>query len=485
MTHSPINHLGTSFGFHDAALALVTGDRIIHASHSERYSRVKGDRLLHPGQLAEIDGIDYSDITYYEKVWKKTLRQRFHGQERADPTVREHIRSSFGTSEFRTVGHHHSHAAAGFYTSPFDEAAIIVVDAVGEWDTLSVWVGKDDYLTKINSISYPHSLGLLYTAFTQRCGLKPNEEEYILMGMAGFGSPCYVEQIRRDFFSIYGWEFRLKENVHRGIGNWMPHAAPEDLAASIQHVTEQYLIHLFKEVRLYTGKKNVVFQGGVALNCAANARLLKEGIFDGYWIMPNPGDAGASLGAVLAAHGRRVEWAGPYLGTHVDPVGTPRDVVDELLTVGVCGLAQGRAEFGPRALGNRSLLADPRVPSMKNRVNTIKKRDMFRPFAPAVLAERAGDWFETYGADCRYMQYALPCKRPSEIPAVVHADGTSRVQTVSQDDNRFFHEVLNLWYQETGCPVLLNTSLNIKGEPLVNTRQDANRFAELHNVKVY
>ena len=477
--------IGVSFGFHDAAVSEVYGDHIAFAAHSERYSRVKNDKWLNPQLIDDLRAnMKSDDIVYYEKPWLKAIRQYMTGQSRPAIGVRDHIRHMFGSKgDIHTVGHHESHAAAGFYTSRFTEAAIVVVDAIGEFDTVSIWEGRGAALRKVWSQRYPHSLGLLYSAFTQRVGLTPNEHEYILMGMAAFGDPAHIKSIDARLIDRHSNHFKLLRNVHKGIGDFMPEASDVDLAASIQWITEKVLIDIFRYAAKITGMKNVCYQGGVALNCKANTEIIKDGAFDDYWIMPNAGDAGASLGAVLAKTRRFVEWRSPALGKYLMPYDSPSAVADKIVRDGVIGLAQGRAEFGPRALGNRSILADPRTQIMKNRVNDIKKREQFRPFAPMILSEHVDDYFTSHGADLRYMQYAVPCKRPLEIPAVVHVDGTSRVQSVGKDDG-YIRSVLEHWYDTTGCPVLLNTSLNIKGSPLVNDESDARSFAEHYGIGV-
>lgn len=480
--------IGVSFGFHDAAVSAIIGDQIVYAAHSERFSRKKNDRWLNGKMLDELIqyGVFPSDVVYYEKPWLKSLRQFKIGQQRMRYGVKQHIADTIGPHgvDVSTVGHHHAHAAAGYYTSPFSEAAVVVVDAIGEFDTMSVWEGRGRSLRKIWSQRYPHSLGLLYSAFTQRVGLKPNEEEYILMGMAAYGEPIYANDIIDDFIggSIIP-NIHIRKNVHKGIGHYKPEARNVDLAASIQAVMEALLLSTFEWAAHKTGMKNVCYQGGVALNCVANTEILRRGDFDNYWIMPNAGDAGASLGAVLAKKRDFVEFKTPALGTNIEARHTPSEVADGIIRDGVIGLAQGRAEFGPRAFGNRSLLADPRSLPMKDKVNEIKKREKFRPFAPMILSEYVDDYFETLGADLRYMQYAVQCKRPKDIPAAIHVDGTSRVQTVGKNDG-YIRNVLEQWHRRTGCPVLVNTSLNIRGEPLVNDVCDADKFAATYNINV-
>jgi carbamoyltransferase len=368
----------------------------------------------------------------------------------------------------KNIRHHHSHAAAGYYTSTFKSAAIVVIDAIGEWDTTSIWVGNDDKITCIEKHRYPFSFGLFYSAFTKLLGLKPNEEEYILMGMAAFGDPKkYYKQVSEYFPSIG----KQKYNFHMGIHDWIIKEEDKfDIAAAVQKVYELRLIEFMRYVKKITGNSNLVFMGGCALNCAANTALWN--IFDDIWIMPNPGDAGSSLGAAAALYGKHLNWKNPYLGQTIDNDYDIDKIIQTLLVDKVVPIASGRAEFGPRALGNRSLLADPRDPHIKDIVNKIKKREPFRPFAPIVLEEYAHEWFDMPTGSTPYMQYAIRCKRPNVIPSVVHADGTSRVQTLSYNNNNKLYTLLKEWHRITDVPVLLNTSLNIKGQPLINDEND-------------
>ena len=383
------------------------------------------------------------------------------------------------------MSHHKSHAAGGYFTSPFKEAAVLVIDAIGEFDTTTIWHGKQHNLKRKMTVAYPHSLGLWYSAMTQRVGLKPNEEEYILMGMAAYGNPTkYSLDILHDFFKE-DIPLRLKHNLHRGCSWWKPELKTKkqyyDIAASTQFVYELYFHDLLSRAQQITQSKNLVLGGGCALNCVANEIALCY--FDNVWIMPNPGDAGNSLGAVAAYTNQFLHWEHPYLGHEIPGEYPVEAALHELLTHNLVGVASGKAEFGPRALGNRSLLADPRGPDMKDKVNKIKKRQKFRPFAPVILEERASEYFYMPTEKTPYMQYTALCKNPEEFPAIVHADGTSRVQTVSEKDNPGLYQLLTRWEQETGCPMLLNTSLNIKGQPIVNDEVDAKKFQRKYKVK--
>lgn len=485
----------TSLG-HDASCAVVVGDEIVFAGHAERYSRNKNDGRLNAPLLADaLRGERPDEIVWYERPLLKRSRMLAAGQPGAlsGPTVRSHLRSlGLGGIPVRFVGHHQAHAAGGFFTSPFETAAILVVDAIGEWETASLWRGTMDdtgrgTLQRLWAQHYPHSLGLLYSAATHCIGLKPNEEEYILMGMAAYGAPLLVEDFDRDLIaSREAPLFHLRENVHRGIRWWRGSGRDRfDIAASVQRITEDYMVALARWALEKTGEHNLVLSGGVALNCVANSRIARESGASRIWIMPNPGDAGSSLGAIAARFQQRLRWRGPLLG---HDIARPLDVagaVEALLRGEVIGVANGRAEFGPRALGNRSLLSDPRGPGTKDRVNRIKQREMFRPFAPVVLADHAARHFDMPVADSPYMQFVAPVRRPDLFPAITHHDGTARVQTLQQADNPTFHSLLSAWHDATGCPLLLNTSLNIKGEPLVNDLGDAGRFASLHGVPIF
>jgi len=445
-----MNVLGVSEGFHDAGVCLLRNDRIHFASHSERHSRKKGDKWIHPTQLP-ISKINKPDIiAYYEKPFRKNLRRIYAGQKWQKPRRKYDV----------YFGHHECHAAAGYYTSPFDECNVLVIDAIGEWDTMSIWHCKNDSMKKIMTWKYPHSLGLLYSAITQRIGLKPNEDEYITMGMSAFGDPKY------------DLENQLWENNHRGVGNIFPDARPEDLAASVQDLYERELLKLVE----LCPHKNLVIMGGCALNCVANSKIKGKNI----WIMPSPGDAGSALGAAALVLKKKLKWKHPYLGTLILNNVNPKEVVKELLENKVCGIANGRAEFGPRALGNRSLLGDPRY-DIKDTVNDIKKRQKFRPFAPAILEEYADEYFE--GPMNEYMQFVAKVKH--DYSSVTHVDGTARVQVVKKNCGSVIRSILEEWYDETGCPMLLNTSLNIKGMPMVDTWDDAMEFSKLYNVKIF
>jgi len=472
---------------HDASISVIRDDgEILFAAHAERYSGIKFDRDLNQGIIDEALFYGEPDvIVFYENPWKKKWRQITSGHWRyAFDSARWPGRylKKFGLrAPVTAVDHHISHAAAGYYTSHFSEATAVVIDAVGEILTASVWHVKDGQFQLKKKLKFPYSIGLMYSAFTQRCGLKPNEEEYILMGMAAYGEPIYARDIIASFLDE---DLNPIVPMHYGIGDWKPNAKPEDLAASVQFICEKQVRSFLVDAFSATKCPKLVYGGGVALNCVINTGLLKHTGFNEVWIMPNPGDAGSSLGAAAHWLRQRLNWRGPYLGTAIHRSYPVAQACELLMAGEIVGIACGRAEFGPRALGNRSLLADPRTLEMKDRVNQIKKRQKFRPFAPAVLEEYASEWFDLSPAPTPYMQFAVQCRRPDEVPAVCHVDGTSRVQTVSKENHPCFYALLKEFHQRTGCPMLLNTSLNIRGKPMVNDRKDADAFEQEYGVPV-
>lgn len=482
--------LGITSQNHDASMALIDGDKILWAAHSERYSRKKNDALLHEEMIKEMR--QYGEPTraiWFEQPFPKSLRKLYAGQRPWLCKPRQELkRLGLNHLPVEYVDHHESHAAAGFYTSRFNDASILVVDAIGEWNTVTIWQADAKGLKLKWSKIYPDSMGLFYTAFTQYLGLKPNEEEYILMGMSAFGTRYedLINKIKEDFFSNFsGPDFKLKKNLHRGCKWWQrPEGITDfDIAACVQAIMEEYLILTTEWIKNNLPSENFVFMGGCALNCVANSLLAK--IYDNIWIMPNPGDSGSAIGAVAAYTKKHLEWQGPYLGTDIKQELDIDSVINDLIDGKVVGVANGRAEFGPRALGNRSLLCDPRGIDAKDKMNAIKVREKFRPFAPAVLEEHANSYFEMPVKTSPYMQFVAKCKDPYGYPGICHADNSSRVQTVNIADNPIFRNLLELWYEKTGCPMLMNTSLNVKGEPLVNTWKDAQRFELLNGIKIY
>jgi len=459
--------LGINCLNHDAAMAITDGPNILWAAHSERYSKIKNDQFLNWDIVNEAREIGFDKVIYYELPWLKKLRQLRAGQYKYAFEMNELpsvYLKQFGIKIDEYVKHHDSHMAGGYYTAPFKDCNVLTIDAIGEFETITIW----DCQEKVKSWKYPYSLGLLYSAMTRRIGLKPNEEEYITMGMAAYGVPKYTKEVKE----------LLNKNLHKGISKeWLPKANKYDLAASVQVVYEIELLHL---VEKYCKKDNLIISGGCALNCVANSIIQNKNV----WIMPNPGDSGSALGCIPAATGEHLNWKGPFLGTEIKGEYPVDSLIKELKKNKMVGVANGRAEFGPRALGNRSLLADPRGPEVKDMVNVIKKRQKFRPFAPAILLEDVHDYFDMPVKDSPYMQFVGTCKYPTEFPAIIHADGTSRVQTVTKEDNEGFYNLLVEWKKKTGCPILLNTSLNIKGKPMVNDSHDGKLFEEKYGVKV-
>ena len=468
--------LGINETSHDASVSLIEDGKILFAGHAERYSKQKNDWYLNDSLVNDALSYGAPDaIAYYEKPLLKASRLLLRG----------------GSGEWspkfkidgiprKSFGHHYSHAAAGYYTSPFNNAAIVVLDAIGEYKTSTIWVGEEDKIKLKYKQNYPVSFGLFYSAFTQLVGLMPNQEEYIMMGMAAYGDWTKYYKKVNDYFPSYT---NQKYNFHKGITDWgwVSEEDKFDIAAAAQMVYEQRLNDFMRMAKSLTGKNNLVFMGGCALNSSANTLLWK--IFDMIWIMPNPGDAGSSLGAAAALYGKHIDWKDPYLGHDLGGDYPVQKIIDGILKDGIVAVANGRAEYGPRALGNRSILADPRDRSIKDKVNNIKQRELFRPFAPVVMEECACKWFEM-DFTSPYMQYTVKCLQPEKIPCVVHIDGTSRVQTVNKNQHRGLWRVLNKFYLQTGVPVLLNTSLNIKGQPLLNDENDIKDWESMYNTKV-
>jgi len=437
---------------------------------------------------------DKYEVHYYERPWVKYLRQVRSGEPRSifnisaknvvGPSI---VKYELGNKTIHTHNHHLSHAAAGFQTSPYNDATVVIIDAIGEFDTISIYnAWYENGIAKYKKVwgqSYPDSIGLFYSAMTKRAGLRPLDEEYILMGMAAYGKVTSLKGMSDTLIESYK-DVTFKENMHIGVPtDIVKDASDMDIATGTQLITEQLIMTVMSKARMLTGSKNLVYGGGVALNCLAN-RLLGD-FYDNIWIMPNPGDAGSSLGAACLGYGKRVNWTNSFLGHDIPGPYPTNRVLDILLSDKIVGVANGRAEFGPRALGNRSLLADPRGKEIKDKVNEIKRRQKFRPFAPVILEERADMYFDMpHGFNnSRYMQVIARCRHPHIFPAIIHHDGTSRVQTVPNDGSGI-RELLEKWYVLTGCPMLLNTSLNVRGEPMVNDRDDADRFENLYGIKV-
>lgn len=470
MILSMTKFLGIAEGSHDASWCLIEDGNIIEAHHAERFSRTKNDKVINKRLLPQADL-----IISHENKQRVEERRKFAGQGIQKKSI----------SEYNLYNNHHdSHAWAGWATAPFDDCAILVIDAIGEWECSVYYLAdKNGPIKESKKVihSYPNSMGLAYSAITAGLGYKPMEEEYIVMGLAAYGEPTID-------FTCYPYNDLIKQNCHKGI-HLKANQRPEDIAASIQLWYEEKLLELVNRFCGTTYKGNLIIMGGCALNCVANTRIAKIFPNLNIWIMPNPGDAGSSLGAAAWAYGKKINWKNPYLGTnigrHVHPdIGpehfSPRIIAKHLEKHGVCGVAHGRAEFGPRALGNRSLLADPRR-DIKETVDTIKKRQPWRPYAPAILEEYADEYFE--GPMNEYMQYTAQAKH--DYKAVTHVDGSARVQVVKKDCGSEIRNILEEWYNLTGCPMLLNTSLNIKGMPIVNDWKNAREFEKLYKVKVF
>jgi carbamoyltransferase len=492
------NILGISAGFHDAAATVINSEgEILFAGHSERYSKKKNDASIDIKLVREILNYSIDHVAYYERLWVKQLRNLRTGQGidwnsiTARQVLTRQLPGMKHVPNISTYNHHLSHAAAGFQTSPYDRATVVIIDAIGEFDTVTIWGAEYDKLGKATykrlwGQRYPHSIGLFYSAITKRVGLHPLDEEYITMGMSAYGTQSSVyAYVMKQLLVDSVDEVQFKQNLHVGVDDtFMYNTANEDLAGAAQLVAEELIYSVMRRAQEFNWSSNLVYMGGVALNCLANRNLGEY--FENIWIMPCPGDAGSSLGAAALAYGKRLHWRSAFLGHEISgtyPVGA---LVDHLQLHRIAGVASGRAEFGPRALGNRSLLADPRGVDIKDQVNEIKRRQKFRPFAPVILEEHVLDYFDMPSgwSDSRYMQIVGRCRRPDLFPAVCHVDGTSRIQTVPADGSGI-RQLLEAWHRVTGCPMLLNTSLNIRGEPMVNDRDDADRFETLYNVKVF
>lgn len=475
-----MNILGINETTHDAAAALVNDGKILFAGHAERYSKIKNDWFINSSLIRDLYRYGTPEkIAYYEKRWLKKFRIFLRGGlGGGKPEYKEMWINELPEKSFP---HHYSHAAAGYYTSPFKDAVIVVLDAIGEFTTSSIWTGDGEKIELYKKWNYPFSFGLFYSAFTQLIGLKPNEEEYIMMGMAAYGDKeLYYDKVSEYFPAVY----EQKYNFHKGIHDWNQAITENDkfhIAAAVQSVYEERLWDFMYIARQELPSENLVFMGGCALNSKANTMLWD--IFPNVWIMPNPGDAGSSLGAAAALYGKHLDWKGPYLGHDLGGEYPVDQIFNEIMINKIAAVATGRAEYGPRALGNRSILADARDPDIKDKVNKIKKRELFRPFAPVIMAEHASEWFEM-DYESPYMQYTPKCLKPELIPSVVHYDGTSRVQTVTRDQHPGLYAVLEKFYEATGVPVLLNTSLNIKGQPLLNDENDILEWEKTYKTRI-
>jgi carbamoyltransferase len=477
---------GINDSSHDAALSVIKNGEIVFAAHSERYNKEKNTFKIDKTLLNE--ALEYGkpdEIAYFEKTKIKKIRKAIYGGINGNYiNLYSNIHPQYLNIKEKQHSHHYSHACAGYYTSPFTEAVIVVIDAIGEFETTTAWEAKGNKIKKIFSQKYPTSYGLFYSAFTDLIGLKAGTEEYILMGMSAYGNPHKYYKTIKSYFPEYN---KQKCNFHRGVKNW-PHPIQTeqdryDIAAATQKVFEERLSEIMKKIRRKAKSKNLVYMGGCALNCTANTQLYD--IWDNIWIMPNPGDAGSSLGAALATYGQHIEWKNPYLGHNIEGNYPVDQLLKTIIEEKIVAVANGPAEFGPRSLGNRSLLADPRYLSIQDLVNTVKQREKFRPFAPVVTEEDAHKYFDNTRPS-PYMQYTYKCLKPELLPGTTHVDGTSRIQTVNKSQHPGLYELLKKWETHSGVPILLNTSLNIKNQPILNDKIDVGEWEKIYkNVKIF
>lgn len=569
---SSIYILGISAFYHDSAACLLKDGEILAAVQEERFTRKKGDHAFPTHSInyclkhAGITGQDLSYVVFYDKPFLKFERLLESYLSFAPVGIKSFIKAmplwikeklwmkEFIKKELGFEGkilfpeHHESHAASAFYPSPFHEAAFLTMDGVGEWTTSSFGVGSGNKIQIHSDIHFPHSIGLLYSAFTYYTGFKVNSGEYKVMGLAPYGEPKYVDKIyselidlkedgsfkmNMEYFNYCAGLTMTNEKFHKLFGG--APRKPEskltqkemDLARSVQEVTEEVMLRMAKHVRKETGQKNLCLAGGVALNCVANGKLLRENVFENIWIQPAAGDAGGALGAALTAwyqylgnernvNGITDAMNGAYLGPEftneeIEKWLTEKEISfkqlsDEILysetasllaDEKVVGWFQGRMEFGPRALGNRSIIGDARSAKMQSTMNIkIKFREGFRPFAPSVLSEKVSDYFEMEN-ESPYMLLVADVKRErqkemteeqkklfgidklnilrSDIPAVTHIDYSARIQTVQKETNPRYHKLISEFEKQTGYAVVVNTSFNVRGEPIVCTPQDAYR----------
>lgn len=571
--------LGFSAYYHDAAACILVNGELVAAAQEERFTRKKHDSqfplnairyCLKEAQL-QVHDIDY--VVFYDKPFLKFerifetylafaprglksfaaslpvwVKDKLFQKSGILSTLNQELGESVDWEKKLLFSEHHlSHAASAFFPSPFQEAAILTMDGVGEWTSTSLAIGKGNDLEIHREIKFPHSLGLLYSAITYYTGFKVNSGEYKIMGLAPYGKPVYADLIKRHLIDIkedgsfhldmqyfdYCTGLKMTNSKFDELFGGPPRPAEStitqremDLAASVQAVTEDVVIKLARSIRQETGQKNLCLAGGVALNCVANGKLLSQGVFDQIWIQPAAGDAGGAIGAAYGVHhlklnnSRKTIVGDAMKGSYLGPCYTQSEIEESLRKVGAhftsvsedelieqtaqalaegkaVGWHQGRMEFGPRALGGRSILADPRSPAVQKQLNLkVKYRESFRPFAPSVLREDLQEWFDL-DVDSPYMLLVAEVKRDrqlpvseaskdlfgiellnvprSTIPAVTHVDNSARVQTVHRETNPRYHALIMRFKEKTGCPVLVNTSFNVRGEPIVCTPQDAFR----------
>ena len=568
--------LGISAFYHDSAAALLINGKIIAAAQEERFTRVKHDSsypynaiefVLKYGNL-KLNDID--KIIFYEKPFLKFerlletyvafapkgfksfckampiwLKEKLFQKNFIFNKLKKHDKNFTNQDKILFSDHHLSHAASAFFPSPFDDAVILTADGVGEWATTTVAVGNGNNLDIKSEIHFPHSLGLLYSAFTYYTGFKVNSGEYKLMGLAPYGSPKFINKIyelidikddgtfrlQQDFFNYATGLTMTNEKFNKLFGQKPRDPKKEkinqfhmDIAASIQFVTEEIMIKLAKSIKKEYGHDNLCLAGGVALNCVANGKILKEKIFKNIWIQPAAGDAGGSIGAALAFwhieqnNPRTIKKNDSMQGSYLGPEYSQREIEEELKNIkanfnvfneddlinktaediskgSAVGWFQGRMEFGPRSLGARSILADPRSPSMQKNLNLkVKYRESFRPFAPSILSEDVSEWFDINNESPYMLMVANVSKKKcipmsieeknlfgieklnvkrSQIPSVTHVDYSARIQTVNEDRNDIFYKLISKFKELTKCPILINTSFNVRGEPIVNSPKDA------------
>ena len=569
--------LGISAFYHDSAACILINGKIIAAAQEERFTRIKHDSNYPSNavefvlnfaklKLSEVDQIIFFEKPFlkferlletyvafapkgflsFSKAMPVWIKDKLFQKNLLQNKLMNHDKSyDKKKNNIYFSDHHLSHAASAFFPSPFDEAVVITADGVGEWATTTVAVGRDNNLEIKKEIHFPHSLGLLYSAFTYYTGFKVNSGEYKLMGLAPYGKPNYVNEILKIVDIKEDGTFRLDQNYFNyATGLTMTNSKFDnlfgqkprnpksekltqfhmDIAASIQKITEEIMIKLAKSVQQEYGSKNLCLAGGVALNCVANGKILKEKIFENIWVQPAAGDAGGALGAALALwhidqkNPRNINTEDDMSGSYLGPEYSQSEIENELKRLGAnfkilneneiinktskdlssgnaVGWFQGRMEFGPRALGCRSILGDPRSPEMQKNLNLkVKYRESFRPFAPSVLAEDLHNWFDI-NTPSPYMLMVSNIKKNlqismtndeenlfgidklnvkrSEVPAITHVDYSSRIQTVHQSTNPKYHKLITKFKEITGCPILVNTSFNVRGEPIVNTPEDA------------
>ncbi len=565
-----IDILGVSAFYHDSAACLVRDGEIVAAAEEERFTRRKGEArfpesaiefcLSHAGiRPSQLHAVAYYDkpVMTLSRLLQTYLETPFRGHQsflRSVPIwLNEKLkipglidRSLEGfEGEIYFSRHHESHAASAFFTSPFQDAAILIVDGVGEWASTSIGEGRGNKMKLIKEVRFPHSLGLLYTAFTQYLGFKVNRDEYKVMGLAPYGKPVFKDKIldhvvslkedgsialNLDYFEFVKGLSMINDNLRCLFEREIREPESEidqfymDVAASIQAITDESMLRLAREARRLTGLNKICLAGGVALNCVANGLIYREKVFDDMYIQPAAGDAGGAIGAALQVWYQVLDnprsvtrcdtMKGAYLGpdidksavrTFLDGLRVTYEVIDDRSALAmqlarwiadgyVIGLCQGRMEFGPRALGARSILGDPRDAETQSRINLkVKFRESFRPFAPAVLEERVGEYFDI-DIPSPYMLIVMPVKEErrcnqatndsteglaklklvrSDVPAVTHVDYSVRLQTVTEERNGFFHDVIEQFYQLTGCPMIVNTSFNVRGEPIIMDHEHA------------